>query len=82
MTYRTMRVLGVIKWLPGASNREVADRAGVRDQGQISKLLSRLSALGLIENASRDPSAHARNAWRLTAAGSAAYHIHKHQRRS
>ena len=31
---------------PGASNREVAERAGIVDQGQISKLLSRLESGG------------------------------------
>ena len=42
LTYRTARVLSAIADYPGASNREVADRAGIVDQGQISKLLGRL----------------------------------------
>jgi AcrR family transcriptional regulator len=50
LTYRTVRVLKVIGERPGASNREVAEQAGVIDQGQISKLLGRLERLGLIEN--------------------------------
>jgi hypothetical protein len=51
LTYRTVRVLLAIGQVPGASNREVAEAAGVEDQGQISKLLARLKTLGLIENA-------------------------------
>jgi AcrR family transcriptional regulator len=50
LTYRTMRVLGVIAAGSGLSNREVARGAGVADQGQISKLLQRLAGLGLIDN--------------------------------
>ena len=50
VTYRTLRVLTVIGERQGASNREVAEHAGVADQGQISKLLARLEGLGLIEN--------------------------------
>jgi AcrR family transcriptional regulator len=70
LTYRTMRVLMSVAGRPGASNRELALLAGVQDQGQISKLLTRLSKLGLIEN---DGAGHARgapNAWKLTARGS------------
>ena len=52
LTYRTMRVLLAIGVHPGASNREVGDASGIRDQGQISKLLTRLEDLGLIQNTS------------------------------
>jgi AcrR family transcriptional regulator/DNA-binding MarR family transcriptional regulator len=69
LTYRTRRVLGAIASYPGASNREVADRAGVVDQGQISKLLGRLHARGLIFNAGEAPARGAPNAWRLTERG-------------
>ena len=34
----------------GPSNREVAHAAGVKDQGQISKLLARLQTHGLLQN--------------------------------
>ncbi len=37
LTYRTMRVLTAIAANPGASNRQIADAAGVADQGQISE---------------------------------------------
>ena len=50
LTYRTVRVLMVIGEHPGASNREIAERSGMVDQGQISKLLDRLARLGLVEN--------------------------------
>jgi AcrR family transcriptional regulator len=69
LTYRTARVLTAIAEYPGASNREVATRAGIVDQGQISKLLGRLLRLGLIANAGERTSRGAPNAWRLTELG-------------
>ena len=50
LTYRTLRVLAEIAAAPGISNREVAEAAGVRDPGQISKLLARVEGLGLVRN--------------------------------
>ena len=69
LTYRTVRVLLAIVQTPGASNREVAESAGVEDQGQISKLLSRLKTLGLVENTGAGPFSGEPNAWRLTPKG-------------
>lgn len=69
ITYRTLRVLTVIAVHPGASNREIADRAGVSDQGQISKLLARLERLELIENSGPGQPSGEPNVWRLTASG-------------
>jgi AcrR family transcriptional regulator len=69
LTYRTARVLTAIAKSPGASNREVAARAGVVDQGQISKLLGRLLRLGLIANTGESSARGAPNAWRLTELG-------------
>lgn len=66
LTYRTVRVLGAIAAEPGVSNRTVAAAAGVRDQGQISRLLARLEHLGLIENARGHGGA---NVWQLTPEG-------------
>jgi AcrR family transcriptional regulator len=43
--------------------------AVLADQGQISKLLTRLQNLGLIENAGEGQAKGAPNAWRLTAKG-------------
>jgi AcrR family transcriptional regulator len=69
LTYRTMRVLLAIAAGPGSSNRRVGAEAGVEDQGQISKLLSRLERLGLIENAGAGQVRGAPNAWTLTDRG-------------
>jgi AcrR family transcriptional regulator len=69
LTDRAVRTLMVIAERPGASNRGVADGAGITDQGQISKLLNRLSGLGLIENYGSGQSKGGPNAWRLTRRG-------------
>jgi AcrR family transcriptional regulator len=69
VTYRTLLVLNVIAEHPGASNREVADEAGVSDQGQISKLLGRLEGLGLIGNTGGAQPNGAPNEWHLTTKG-------------
>lgn len=72
LTYRTLRVLSAIDDWPGASNRGVAENAGVTDQGQMSKLLARLEGLGLIRNATEQggpqPSGEP-NSWHLTDRG-------------
>ncbi|HEX3693657.1 MAG TPA: TetR family transcriptional regulator [Solirubrobacteraceae bacterium] len=69
LTYRTVRVLSAIAERPRASNREVAEGAGIADQGQISKLLARLQGLGLIENVDRSLAKGAPNEWQLTERG-------------
>lgn len=69
ITYRTIRVLMVIAANPGASNRQVAEDAGIHDQGQVSKLLMRLHHLGLIDNHGQGPAKGAPNAWQLTPRG-------------
>jgi DNA-binding MarR family transcriptional regulator len=73
LTYRTVRVLLAIGSQDGRgshpSNRQVADEAGIRDQGQVSKLLSRLQQLGLIRNAGTPTVKGEPNAWELTAKG-------------
>jgi AcrR family transcriptional regulator len=73
LTYRTVRVLVALAELGGEgshpSSREVADAAGVSDQGQISKLLWRLEHLGLIDTAVRHHGRGEPNAWHLTAKG-------------
>jgi AcrR family transcriptional regulator len=71
LTYRTMRVLLAIGSHPGASNRQVADASGISDQGQISKLLTRLEHLGLISNAGNARAKGEPNAWTLTERGAA-----------
>jgi AcrR family transcriptional regulator len=69
LTYRTLRVLTAIAERPGRSNREVAGTAGVQDQGQISKLLTRLENLGLIHNTGPGHVKGEANAWNLTPKG-------------
>jgi AcrR family transcriptional regulator len=70
VTHRTARVLTVIAHSPGVSNRSVAQKAGSIDEGQISKLLARLSALGLIVNNAKTVERRGSNAWYLTRSGS------------
>ncbi len=69
LTFRTARVLAAIGSEPGASNRQVADAAGVTDQGQISRLLSRLEGFELIENRGNGRAKGEPNAWQLTPRG-------------
>lgn len=69
LTYRTTRVVAAIGAHPGSSNREVGLAAEMQDQGQISKLLTRLAKLGLIENMPAGLTRGAPNAWTLTAKG-------------
>jgi AcrR family transcriptional regulator/DNA-binding MarR family transcriptional regulator len=69
LTYRTVRVLEALAEQPLLSNSCVAAEAGILDQGQVSKLLARLSRLGLAENVGDGPRKGSANAWRLTARG-------------
>jgi AcrR family transcriptional regulator len=69
LTHRTIRVLVVIADHPGASNRSVADAAEMTDQGQTSKLLSRLKRAGMITNTEPSRGKGAPNSWTLTASG-------------
>jgi DNA-binding MarR family transcriptional regulator len=69
LTYRTLVVLSAIATHPHASNRKIAETAGVHDQGQISKLLARLEKLGLIHNSGNGQAHGEPNAWTLTARG-------------
>jgi AcrR family transcriptional regulator/DNA-binding MarR family transcriptional regulator len=69
LTYRTVRVLLAVAASPGDSNRAVADRAGIGDPGQISKLLSRLEKLGLVSNSGLGAGTGAPNVWTLTKQG-------------
>ena len=80
LTYRTVRVLAAIAAEPGLSNSQISQRAGVTDQGQISKLLSRLARLQLIESAGHGGRKGASNAWRLTHRGEAVERAIRHER--
>jgi AcrR family transcriptional regulator len=70
LTYRTVTVLAVIAAQSGLSNAQVGERAGVKDQGQISKLLARLAGLELIEDVGPGGRGTAK-AWRLSERGEA-----------
>ncbi|HVR04515.1 MAG TPA: hypothetical protein VMS02_00650 [Solirubrobacteraceae bacterium] len=74
LTYRTARVLQGLARRPGASNRQVADDAGIVDQGQVSKLLARLERLGLLCNENAGQGRGERNRWRLTGRGELVTH--------
>lgn len=69
LTYRTVRVLAMIGAHPGASNRVIAEGAEIADQGQISKLLTRLQRLNLVENRGGGQARGSANSWYLTARG-------------
>lgn len=69
LTYRTLQALSAIAADPGASNRQVAEHVGIHDQGQISKLLTRLHNLGLIDNTGQGQPNGEPNAWTLTPHG-------------
>ncbi len=69
LTHRTILVLRAIADNPGSSNRQVAEVAGVADQGQVSKLLSRLRGAGLVQNVKRGSNAGEANSWKLTKKG-------------
>lgn len=72
LTYRTVRVLRALAECPGGSNRDVAQRAGIVDQGQISKILARLQQQKLVENRGGSPRTRGTpNAWWLTEQGEA-----------
>lgn len=69
LTYRTARVLEGVSCHPGASNREVAELAGIDDPGQVSRLLRRLAGLGLLENRCAGRHRGEPNRWQLTEKG-------------
>jgi AcrR family transcriptional regulator len=69
ITLRTARVLAAIAAHPGSSNRQIGDTAGVTDQGQISKLLTRLHGYELIANHGQGHTKGEPNAWTLTPRG-------------
>jgi DNA-binding MarR family transcriptional regulator len=73
LTVRTHLVLTAVAEHAGASNREIATAAGVRDEGQISKLLARLQDHGLIHNTA-GATAGFPKAWQLTPRGEALLH--------
>lgn len=69
LTYRTVRVLSSIADAPGASNKQVAQAAGITDEGQTSKLLTRLHKYELIQDTGIGPAKGMPRAWSLTERG-------------
>jgi hypothetical protein len=69
LTPRTLLALRAIEAAPRSSNRGVAELAGLRDEGQTSKLLGRLKQRGLIENVGAGAARGEANAWLLTGRG-------------
>jgi DNA-binding MarR family transcriptional regulator len=69
MTYRTMRVLAALAAQPGLNNTQTRQHAGIKDNGQISKLLRRLARVGLVANRGDGAAVGASNEWHLTPMG-------------
>jgi hypothetical protein len=68
-SHRTALVLRAIAQAPRSNNRAIAQAAGLSDEGQTSKLLSRLKRQGLVENVGLGQAYGEPNAWLLTAEG-------------
>ena len=75
LTVRTQMALAAVAGHPGLNNREVSEIIGLSDQGQISRMMKRLSDQGLVENTQAHTKRLAR-AWRLTADGEAVIDFH------
>jgi AcrR family transcriptional regulator len=69
VTYRTTRVLSAIGDAPGLSNRDIAEAAGLTDEGLTSRLLRRLEQRNLVQNVGVGHAFGGANAWLLTAYG-------------
>jgi hypothetical protein len=69
VTHRTTLVLRAIMRSPYSNNRELAEAAGLIDEGQTSKLLARLQQRGVIKNVGLGAARGEPNAWLLTPRG-------------
>jgi DNA-binding MarR family transcriptional regulator len=69
LTNRTVWVLAAIGDHPGSSSRKIAIEAGIKDEGQASKLLGRLASHGLIQNTIQPKGRGEAYAWYLTEKG-------------
>jgi AcrR family transcriptional regulator len=67
--HRSALVLRAIACAPRLSNREIAEAAGLGDEGQTSHLLRRLARRGLIEKVTPQSGSRRENAWLLTPCG-------------
>jgi DNA-binding IclR family transcriptional regulator len=68
LNHRAVSVLTLIAAEPGLNSRELASRNGAKDEGQMSRLLSRLERLGLVENTREAQRRGDVKAWQLTIA--------------
>jgi AcrR family transcriptional regulator len=75
LTYRTAQVLSSVAASPGASSKQIASASGVSDEGQMSRLLTRLERVGLIRNAGMGPAKGEANAWTLTDSGQSVHSV-------
>jgi AcrR family transcriptional regulator len=78
LTYRTARVLTTIATSPGASSKQVAKASGITDDGQASRLLSRLQRYELIHDSGIGPTKGMARAWTLTQRGQQLLHAVGH----
>jgi AcrR family transcriptional regulator/DNA-binding MarR family transcriptional regulator len=76
LTVRTQKALAAVSGRPGLNNREVSEVIGLSDQGQVSRMMRRLSEQGLVENAQGHVNRQVK-AWRLTADGEAVIDAHR-----
>jgi AcrR family transcriptional regulator/DNA-binding MarR family transcriptional regulator len=76
LTVRTQMALAAVAGRPGLNNREVSEIIGLSDQGQISRMMKRLSEQDLVENTQAHTKRLAR-AWRLTRQGEAVIDAHR-----
>ena len=80
LTVRRYLALAAVAELNGhgsaPSNREIAERVGVTDESQVSRLMMSLQAQALLED-TRTEAPGNRKAWRVTPAGDAAMHANR-----
>jgi len=69
LNHRVVAVLRVFGAEPELSNKDIAERARIKDKGTASEVLARLARFGLIKNLVVDPLPFEPNAWELTASG-------------
>lgn len=69
LTDQRLVVMRAVSRQPGLSNRGVSDATGLHDQGHMSRLLKRLSELGVVENTGGGRRLGMANSWQLTLAG-------------
>jgi AcrR family transcriptional regulator len=75
--HRTRECLYYVASNPGASNRQIATALGIARQEQISKVLARLYAIGLLLKRAGPPGGA--NAWSLTSHGTQVIHALRNQ---